>query len=371
MLHPNNRHRHGYDLKALCLLHPALKDFIISGKEPSVKPTNDKKTNAKTDAKKDVAIKKNNGNGSINRLIINFSNATAVKALNIALLKQSYQIKYWDIPQGYLCPAIPRRVDYIHYLADLLNETFNCATLVEFNRNTNKDNNTENNNTKDNKNKKVSVLDIGTGAGCIYPILGHSEYNWNFVASDIDPTSIKFANKIIQSNSGLSNAIECRLQPDNKQIFNSIIKDDDFFHLTLCNPPFHKSLADASKGTERKWTNLAKNNSERNKPGTKALNSNNLNFGGQKAELWCPGGEVKFVRDMIKESKGYQKQVLWFTCLISKKDNLSAIKLSLKKTRVAQLKVIKMAQGQKISRFIAWSFLTPEQQHEQLKINCS
>jgi len=61
---------------------------------------------------------------------------------------------------------------------------------------------------------------------------------------------------------------------------------------------------------------------------------------------------------MIKESKAYQKQVLWFTCLVSKKDHLSKLKLSLKKSDAKQIKVINMTQGQKVSRFIAWSFMT-------------
>ena len=341
MLHPNNRHRHGYDIKALCLVHPALKPFVVN--TSVVNTFGDTSSVVKN---KSIA-KKGNKPKSIHKLTIDFSNAKAVTELNTALLKQNYQIKHWKIPQGYLCPAIPGRVDYIHYLADLLKETLNSETSDSLK-----------NNKKRKVKLKIKVLDVGTGAGCIYPILGHIEYNWDFVASDIDPISIKTANNIIQSNKGFSKAIECRLQPDNKQIFHGIIKADDFFHLTLCNPPFHKSLAEANAGTIRKWTNLAKKDITNKQPST----GKHLNFGGQKAELWCHGGEVKFIRDMIKESKGYQKQVLWFTCLVSKKDNLSAIKLSLKKAKVVQLRVIKMAQGQKISRFIAWSFLTAEQQ---------
>ncbi len=107
-------------------------------------------------------------------------------------------------------------------------------------------------------------------------------------------------------------------------------------------------MKEASAGTTQKWKNLNKSNKNNNKI--------SLNFGGQKAELWCEGGELAFIRQMIKESRQFQEQVLWFTCLVSKKDHLSALKLSLKKAKVSQLKVVKMAQGQKISRFIAWSF---------------
>lgn len=290
-LHPRNKHRHGYDFKRLMKSFPTLSDFIIKNKH------NQQDT-------------------------VDFSNSDAVIALNKALLKCHYQIQQWSFPQGYLCPPIPGRVDYIHYLADLLKS--------------------------ESIKGKVSVLDIGTGASCIYPILGAREYDWHFVGSDIDPVSIKVANTNIKANPNISKQISCRLQANSDNIFQGIIKANEFFHLTLCNPPFHKSLADANAGTNRKWQNLHKSNNANQKT--------SLNFGGQKAELWCQGGEVAFIQKMIKESKQFREQVLWFTCLVSKKDNLSKLKLYLKKAQVSQTKVIKMAQGQKVSRFIAWTF---------------
>ncbi|MBL4900196.1 MAG: 23S rRNA (adenine(1618)-N(6))-methyltransferase RlmF [Colwellia sp.] len=294
-LHKKNLHRHGYDFNALIHVYPPLSSFIISNK------FNQQDT-------------------------INFSDSNAVKALNFALLKKYYHIEHWDFPTGYLCPPIPGRVDYIHYLADLLKKS-----------------NADSSN-------KVSVLDIGTGASCIYPMLGVRTQGWHFVASDIDPISIKAANVNVNANKGLAKQITCRLQHNTDHIFTGIIQPDEYYHLTMCNPPFHKSLADATKGTSRKWHNLNKGSDSNNRK------NNALNFGGQKAELWCKGGEVSFIRQMIKESKQYQKQVLWFTCLVSKKDHLSAIKLSLKKANAAKVNVVKMAQGQKVSRFIAWSF---------------
>ena len=134
-MHNNNRHKAGYDFTALKKAHPALARFII----------------------------KNKFN---HQATIDFSDSKAVKALNLALLKSDYQLEYWDIPEGYLCPPIPGRVDYIHHLNDLLSAT--PAKLLE------------------NK-KHISLLDIGTGASCIYPILGQRTYGWQFVASDIDP----------------------------------------------------------------------------------------------------------------------------------------------------------------------------------------
>jgi len=299
-LHPRNKHRHGYNFSDLIKAYSPLSAFIIQNKY------NQQDT-------------------------IDFSNANAVKALNIALLKKHYQIEHWDFPQGFLCPPIPGRVDYIHYLADLLKNS---------KQKTEKSNN--------HLESKISVLDIGTGATCIYPILGASEYNWHFVASDIDPVSIKTANANVSANKSISKQIKCRLQSNSTNIFDGIIKPNEYYHLTLCNPPFHKSLEDASKGSDRKWKNLNK--------GQATKKGNALNFGGQKAELWCQGGELAFIGQMIKESKRYQNQVLWFTCLVSNKDHLSKIKLYLKKANASQVNVVKMAQGQKISRFVAWQF---------------
>ncbi|PHR85424.1 MAG: 23S rRNA (adenine(1618)-N(6))-methyltransferase RlmF [Colwellia sp.] len=295
-LHKKNIHRHGYDFNALVKTHATLKAFVINN------PYNQQST-------------------------IDFSNADAVKALNVALLKKYYQIIRWDFPQGYLCPPIPGRADYIHYLSDLLS-----GTQIE-------------------QKRKVTVLDIGTGASCIYPILGARAYGWYFVASDIDTLSIKTAKINVAANKNIAKHISCRLQNNSADIFHGIIQPNEYYHLTMCNPPFHKSLADANTGTTRKWKNL--HQSSKN---AKSDKQNALNFGGQKAELWCQGGELSFIGKMIRESVHYQNQVLWFTCLVSKKDHLSKLKLYLKKAQVKEVKIINMAQGQKISRFIAWRF---------------
>jgi len=303
-LHPRNRHNQGYDFDNLCQIHPPLTEFV------SVNQYDNKS--------------------------IDFANANAVKQLNLALLKQDYRIDFWDIPDNYLCPPIPGRVDYIHYLADLLTQT---------------------NNGKPPAGQKVSVLDIGTGASCIYPILGQRSYRWNFVASDIDPVSVKTANHIIDANKGLKSAINCRLQNNPKKIFDGIIKANEYFDLTMSNPPFHQSQAEATKGSQRKWRNLGK----------QVTDKDMLNFGGQKAELWCPGGELSFIRNMIKESQDYRFQVLWFSSLVSKKANISALQQSLAQANAAQVKVVTMSQGNKVSHFIAWSFLTDSQQNNWCK----
>lgn len=303
-LHPRNRHNSDYDFDNLCQIHKPLSEFVHLNQ--------------------------------YHNKSIDFANPSAVKHLNIALLRQDYRIDFWDIPDNYLCPPIPGRVDYIHYLADLLTQT---------------------NNGKPPPGRNISVLDIGTGASCIYPILGQRVYRWNFVASDIDPISIKAANQIIVANKGLKSTIDCRLQKNAKAIFNGIIQPNEYFDLTMANPPFHQSQAEATKGSQRKWRNLGKQVSAQDL----------LNFGGQKAELWCPGGELSFIRNIIKESHDYRFQVLWFSSLVSKKANIAPLQQSLREINAQQVKVVTMSQGNKISHFIAWSLLTDKQQHDWCK----
>ncbi len=299
-LHPRNKHRSRYDFNALTTICPELKPYVSINK--------------------------------FNIETIDFTNAVAVKLLNQALLKQFYNIQHWDIPKNYLCPPIPGRADYIHNIADLLSSS-NGGVIP--------------------KGKSVKVIDIGIGANCIYPLLGHQEYGWQFIGTDIDALAIKISSQIISSNN-LSNDIECRHQTNSSSIFKGIIKPQEIIDITMCNPPFHSSAAEAQGGSQKKWKNL----------GYKKTEKPVLNFGGQTNELWCKGGEVAFITKIIEESKIIETQCLWFTSLVSKSDNLPAIYSALKRVGAVTVKTISMSQGSKISRFVAWTFLT-ETQHIQ------
>jgi len=287
-LHPNNKHIGRYNFKELVKVSPDLKDFL--------------KPNPQGDE------------------TIEFSNRDAVISLNKALLNFYYGIESWDIPSGFLCPPIPGRVDYIHYVNDLIK----------------------------NIDGDKKVLDIGVGANCIYPLLGVSIYRWNFKGVDIDPISLENAKRIVGSNKNIASKIELVLQGNKSNIFKGIINEDEYYHLTICNPPFHSSLNEAVQSNLRKVKNL--NKSRENKI------DNEMNFGGQKAELWCPGGEVFFIKKMINESILFKDQVLWFTTLVSKNDNVRPLKHIARKAGAKKVKIIEMSQGQKISRILAWSF---------------
>lgn len=290
--HPRNKHIFGYDFDKLISTTPILKEFVALNKY---------------------------GNESID-----FANPKAVKALNQALLKSHYNIDYWDIPNGFLCPPIPGRAEYIHHIADVLSEVYREIPTG----------------------KKIKVLDIGTGANCIYPILGVNEYGWQFVGSEIDSQAIKWAAKIVESNPSLTDFVELRMQSSKRNIFKSLINEGEHFDMTMCNPPFHSSKEEATKGTIRKIKNL------KNELTSKPI----LNFGGVNNELWCEGGELAFITNMIYESVHYKTQSLWFSTLVSKKENLKSIYKLLAKVGTVEVKTIDLSQGNKTSRLVFWSF---------------
>ncbi len=298
-LHPRNLHKRRYDLKKLEAKHPTLSSYIILNK--------------------------------YNDHSIDFSNIEAVKALNTALLKEYYNIEYWDIPKGYLCPPIPGRADYIHYVADILGN---------------------NNYGKIPKGPNIKCLDIGVGANCIYPIIGHSVYGWSFIGSEIDSIAIESANKIIRSNTSLSGNIEIRKQANSKDIFYGVIRKEERIDISICNPPFHSSEAAAQASNLRKVKNLS---------GNKKAESQ-LNFGGKNNELWYEGGENKFIRQIARQSKKFSQSCFWFTTLVSKQSNLKGIHEYLKQLKATSIESIPMGQGNKTSRIVAWTFLTKEEQ---------
>ena len=297
-LHIRNKHNGQYDFPLLIEKYPPLKRFV-----------------------------------SLNPLgvqTINFFNPQAVKALNKALLISYYGIRYWDIPKQYLCPPIPGRADYIHYIADLIQPDRVAKDLR-----------VEDEDANEQKTKR-RCLDVGVGANCIYPIIGHTEYGWTFVGSDIDPLSIENARKIVTCNPVLAHKIDLRLQKDNRKIFDGIIAPDEYFDVTICNPPFHSSKEEAEEGTLRKLSSLKGEKVKKTK----------LNFGGNANELWCEGGELHFLLNMISESRKYRKNCGWFTSLVSKEKNLDKLYAKLKAVHVSEYKIIRMCQGTKNSRIL-------------------
>ena len=265
-------------------------------------------------------------NGPHGKPTIDFADPQAVTVLNQALLADAYNLS-WSIPRGALCPPAPGRSDYVHHLADLLSGGDEAAIP---------------------RGRAVRIIDIGSGANCIYPMIGAAEYGWSFVATEIDQTAMRWARQIVRVNRSterpIAALIEHRLQPNPLACFAGVTKPGERFDASMCNPPFHASAKEAAEGSARKRKNL------------ELLNVEPLNFGGSANELWCAGGEVGFIERMIAESAAQPKLCRWFTTLVSRSENLPRLRKSLKRVEASAVKTIDMAQGQKKSRILAWSF---------------
>ncbi len=300
-LHSRNKNRERYDLAGLIVAEPELKNYIKPNKF---------------------------GEDSVD-----FADPLAVKLLNKALLAHYYNLKNWDFPDDNLCPPVPGRADYVHYMADLVAQSnFGIFPAGE----------------------KVTCLDIGVGASAIYPLIGVTEYGWNFIGSDIDERSIESAKKIVAANEILHNKINFRFQENSRNIFEGIISAEEKIDLTICNPPFHATREEAAKGSRRKVQNLI----------GKRVKNPELNFSGLSSELVYEGGESAFIHQMISESGKFAQNCFWFSTLVSKQSNLKGIYKALNDMEVTALKTIPLGTGNKSSRIIAWSFLNKAEEKE-------
>ena len=293
-LHKFNKHSKGYDFEVLTANSPELEPFVFT-----------------------------NVHG---KATIDFANPSAVKMLNTALLKLYYGVEYWDFPDAHLCPPIPGRVEYIHLLNDLL-------TASGLQRN-------------------IKVLDIGTGASCIYPLLGHAEYGWHFITSEIDKASYKSAKNIIKKNN-LDEAVVLRFQNNPQWILKDIIQPSERISASLCNPPFYKNETEALEQTKRKLKGLGKSTDDVVR-----------NFSGTAKELWYPGGEKAFLHNYLYQSSQLKKNCFWYTSLVSKKEHIKSMEASLKKLGATDVKRLELSLGNKISRVMAWTFLSKKEQSQ-------
>ncbi len=291
-MHARNRFREGYDFARLIVAHPPLAAFVVRSLRGEA--------------------------------TINFADPAAVLALNQALLKDAYGLQ-WSVPAGALCPPIPGRSDYLHHLADLLSGGDDAAIP---------------------RGPMVTVLDVGTGANCIYPLVGASEYGWQFVATECDQAAHRWARQIVRINRRIAPLIEGRHQPDPLACFANVTYPGETFAASMCNPPFHASAAVAAIGSARKRRNLKLDS-------TAAA----LNFGGSAGELWCAGGELAFIERMIAESATRPHLCFWFTTLVSKSAHLARLRRALRQVQATEVRTIEMAQGQKQSRILAWTFM--------------
>lgn len=307
-LHPNNPYGRGYDFPVLVRTYPELARFLRP--HPQGGDT------------------------------IDYNDAEAVQCLNQALMCHSHGLTAWRVPSGHLCPAIPGRVDYLCHLSDLLSRDLDSEPI-----------------------KGIQILDIGTGATCVYPLLAATHFGWKCVATESNADALAWARKQIDAHPRWSNVVECRHQLNPNHIFSGVAKPDEKFSASLCNPPFYLSLEDAQKHTRlgKETGELSKDASKSNSPAR-----SQSRFGGTGHELWFDGGETGFIQRMIRESQSRPDLCVWFTTLVARQGNLPPLEKALRETSVEEWRVLPLFAGQKQSRILAWSFLSPEERKQRL-----
>jgi len=303
------------------------------------------------------------------RPTINFSDPAAVRALNTALAVADYGLSaaFSDVlPPDALVPPIPGRADYVHYLADALRDSAGGGPTAQIP-----------------SGPDVRGFDIGTGAVCIYALLGAAAYGWSVVGSDVRPEHVRSSARIAAA-SGLAGRIDVRRQLDRDRVFGGVWERDEAFDFVMCNPPFYPSAEAFAAESRRKVRNLARGGKRRagGRPGrddstaggSGAGRKGSDNFGGSGSELWCKGGEVAFVSRMVEESARYADRCLWFTSLVSRQDNVDKIekRFKVKKTELVVgsgetikiWKKVRCGAGAKGSTILMWSYFPPEKHPE-------
>ncbi|XP_023244769.1 U6 small nuclear RNA (adenine-(43)-N(6))-methyltransferase-like [Centruroides sculpturatus] len=239
-MHPRNIYRNPPNFKELSIKYPEFRQFAIQ----------------------DLAGK----------IRIDFKDPNALRMLTTILLKNDFQLSV-EIPPDHLIPTLPQRLNYILWIEDLL-ESFPKQ--------------------KDD----IIGIDIGTGACCIYPLLGCKVKSWKFLATEINEESFDWAIKNINANN-MQNQIKV-IKVNSNNILQDVISNEEIcFDFTMCNPPFFNDQNDMSVKISR--------TPRRSLP--KSINTPS------ETEKSTEGGEIEFIKKMIDESFLLKEKIIQFiTC---------------------------------------------------------
>ncbi|KAF2456843.1 hypothetical protein BDY21DRAFT_44521 [Lineolata rhizophorae] len=252
---------------------------------------------------------------------MNFHDPQAVKQLTKSLLKRDFSLEV-ELPDDRLCPPVPIRHAYIRWLQELV-DTSSPTYTDEYD-----------------PNQIVTGIDIGTGASCIYPLLGCSiRPKWRFAATDIDQKSLKSAWGNVESNDFEDRIRLLKSNPDGPLIpLNRLgLREADF---AMCNPPFYSSKADMDVSAAAKH-----------------LPPSAVCTGAPGEMIYEKGGDAGFVLRMVEESLILRERVQWYTSMLGKFSSVETVLKKLDDCGVTNFAVTTLVTGGKTKRWaIAWSF---------------
>lgn len=249
------------------------------------------------------------------RVSLNFKDPEAVRALTCTLLREDFGLSI-DIPLERLIPTVPLRLNYIHWVEDLIGHQDSDKTTVR------------------------RGIDIGTGASCIYPLLGATLNGWYFLATEVDDMCFNYAKKNVEQNN-LSDLIKVVKVPQKTLLMDALKEESEIvYDFCMCNPPFFANQLEA-KGVNSR-------NSRRPPPSS-------VNTGGI-TEIMAEGGELEFVKRIIHDSLQLKKRLRWYSCMLGKKCSLAPLKEELRIQGVPKVTFTEFCQGRTMRWALAWSF---------------
>ena len=131
----------------------------------------------------------------------------------------------------------------------------------------------------------------GCGASCIYPLLGAKTNGWEFIASEADELSHKYAKKNIEINN-LGHKIALK-KVKKASLLKDVIDKENEYQFCMCNPPFFGDRLEAAGDNSR--------TDRRPLPHSVCTATDD--------ETVAEGGEVGFVKKMIQESLELKSQI--------------------------------------------------------------
>ncbi|XP_004706928.1 RNA N6-adenosine-methyltransferase METTL16 [Echinops telfairi] len=249
------------------------------------------------------------------RVSLNFKDPEAVRALTCTLLREDFGLSI-DIPLERLIPTVPLRLNYIHWVEDLIGHQDSDKSALR------------------------RGIDIGTGASCIYPLLGATLNGWYFLATEVDDMCFNYAKKNVEQNN-LSDLIKVVKVPQKTLLMDALKEECEIIYdFCMCNPPFFANQLEA-KGVNSR-------NARRPPPSS-------VNTGGI-TEIMAEGGELEFIKRIIHDSLQLKKRLRWYSCMLGKKCSLAPLKEELRIQGVPKVTYTEFCQGRTMRWALAWSF---------------
>ncbi|EFO26532.1 hypothetical protein LOAG_01952 [Loa loa] len=264
--------------------------------------------------------------GSNGKLKMNFRDTNAVRILARTLLRSDFGLDV-NIPPDCLVPRIPQRLNYILFIDDLLKANGISENAVG--------------------------IDIGTGASCVYALLGAKQFGWRFVATDADAFAVEIASQNVEKN-GMTERIEVVRVPADCMIKNVVRSHPETeFTFCMCNPPFYEYDEFEEKFRYLRDNVLTNSGGGSNGAVRPAPHSATV---ARSNELAVMGGEVAFVSRLIEDSFVLQNTVKLYTSMVGKKSSLVELRKKLGRCLSVRSTVTTLYQGKTHRWVLAWTF---------------